>query len=132
MKVLIKRTYKDKVTTSTLQIFDGDKSIYTCVTLELPWLHNARQISCIPEGTYNTKKRKSPKYGDHFHLQDVPLRDLILIHHGNFTKDTLGCIIVGKQIKDIDGDGICDVTNSKKTMDELNKILPDEFMVVIF
>lgn len=131
--VFIQRTYKDRVTLSNIEVFDGSNVIYRCKGLELPWVNNERRISCVPEGLYTTVARKSARYDEHFHLLDVPARDLILIHHGNFvTRDTLGCIIVGRTISDIDGDGICDVTSSKATMDELKNVLPDEFITVIY
>jgi hypothetical protein len=64
-----------------------------CYTIELPWLGNQRQISCIPEGEYILQKRFSPKFKWHFLLMDVPGRDLILIHPANDAKlELLGCI----------------------------------------
>lgn len=134
--MFIEREYKEKVTISHIEIFDGFKVIYKCKGIELPWINNERLLSCIPEGYYNVTKRNSVRYDDHFHLLDVPARDLILIHHGNFAGgrkvDTKGCILVGSSIKDINGDNIPDVTNSVKTMEELNNILPDEFATVIY
>jgi hypothetical protein len=64
-----------------------------CHTIELPCLDNQRRISCIPEGEYILQKRFSPKFQWHLHLQDVPGRDLILIHPANDAKkELLGCI----------------------------------------
>jgi len=71
-----------------------------CDTLENPWLDNQRNISCIPEGEYPVRLRlpRESATRDYLHLlvQDVPNRDYILFHRGNFPKDTSGCILVGQ------------------------------------
>ncbi len=68
-------------------------STLLCYTIELPWLNNQRQISCIPEGSYELVKRYSPKFGWHLHLQGVKGRDMILIHPANNAIIELrGCI----------------------------------------
>lgn len=100
-------------------------------TLELPWKQNQSKISCIPKGTYFVTKRNSEKYGNHFHIQNVPGRSFILIHHGNYYTDILGCVLVGKGLKDINGDGQLDVTSSKAAMKELMGMLPDNFEIDI-
>lgn len=69
---------------------------HCCFTLEPPWRGNARDVSCIPAGTYKGKVLPSPKFKrDLPELLDVPGRSQILIHAGNTTRDTLGCILVG-------------------------------------
>jgi hypothetical protein len=102
-----------------------------CKTVEKRWHNNQRQISCIPQGTYHCTKRISQKYGHHWHLQDVPDRDLILIHSANWAHELLGCIGVGKSIA-IGADkktGINAkmVTSSVATMQMLRAMLPDSF-----
>ena len=111
--------------------FYTDAGIFLCYTLELPWLNNARNISCILKGIYRVKKRWSAKYGWHFILQDVYGRSLILIHFGNFNSDTKGCILVGKELTDINKDSFLDVTQSKATIAYLLEIMPDEFNLEI-
>ena len=70
-----------------------------CDTLENPWKDNQRNISCIPEGEYPVRLRLARESAtrDYLHLlvQDVPNRDYILFHRGNYPKDTSGCILVG-------------------------------------
>lgn len=133
MKALLKRfDYDDKQTLGDLIVFNERNGIeFTCKTLELAWKDNERRVSCIPEAEYTVVKRNSPKYGDHFHILDVPNRDFILVHHGNFHSDILGCVLVGNNHIDIDGDGYKDVTSSKNTMKKLNEILPEEFTLRI-
>jgi hypothetical protein len=89
MELVLKRTYYPSGTNGTIYM-DGVK---ICHSIELPWLDNKPQRSCIPEGKYELKKRWSPKYGHHYWLQDVPGRAFILIHPANNAKKELhGCI----------------------------------------
>lgn len=66
-----------------------------CFSMELPWLGNRRQQSCIPAGRYPLRKRWSKKHGWHLHIQNVPGRGLILIHAANWPQQLLGCVAAG-------------------------------------
>ena len=70
-----------------------------CDTLENPYINNERNISCIPEGQYKVRLRLARESAtrDYLHLlvQDVPNRDCILVHIGNYPSQTQGCILVG-------------------------------------
>ena len=120
-----------KQTLGIFQVYDGNKEIFKGVTLELADKNNKKNISRIKEGEYKVVKRWSEKYGNHFHVLDVYKRDYILIHSGNYYTDTNGCILPGEKFIDINGDGNDDITNSQETMNKLNKILPDEFDLII-
>lgn len=126
--VYLNRFKSEKVQTLGELLFDGK---VIAKTIELPWISNKNRISCIPVGTYKVVRRYSSKYGHHFHVLDVPGRSYILIHNGNYYRDFLGCIGVGKSHADIDKDGYLDVTSSKDKMKELLKILPNEFTLII-
>jgi hypothetical protein len=93
------------------------------VTLEPPWQHNMRNISCIPAGEYVVKKHFSRKFGDCFHVLDVPNRSGILIHAGNYVQDTRGCILVGKTFR---GESI---GTSKATLSDLLFEFSDGFVL---
>lgn len=75
-------------------------------TGELPWRDNAPNVSCIPPGTYRVEWRRSSRFGECYHLRDVPGRSAILIHKGNycgdkaagFRSDVEGCILIGKSL----------------------------------
>lgn len=64
-------------------------------TLELNWKDNQQNISCIPTGEYHCEIVHSPKFGKVYEVKNVPGRTHILIHIGNWVKDTNGCILVG-------------------------------------
>ena len=93
-KVILQRSFSSFTETiGMLQIVGVDhKPIYT---LELPWLSNTRNVSCIPDGSYTCEPRTSRKYKDHYHVTDVIGRGFILIHSGNLPKHTQGCILLG-------------------------------------
>lgn len=128
MKATITRKdYQTKQTLGTLTVKDNGKKVFKCKTLELPWFGNTFQKSCIPKGNYKVVPRRSPKFGDHLHITDVPGRTFILIHAGNTYKDILGCVLVGDSYGDINGDGITDVLNSRNTLKKLLTLAPKGF-----
>jgi hypothetical protein len=66
---------------------------HVCHTIELPWLENMRNVSCIPDGRYVLQKRFSVKRGEHLEVMGVPDRSAILIHPANYALEQLrGCI----------------------------------------
>ena len=103
----------------------NDSVIAKWDSLELPWLDNQRRVSCIPTGTYKARKHNSPKFGKSLWLQDVPNRSEILVHKGNYHFDILGCILIGRFLKDINNDGLIDVIESGKAIKELLSYLKD-------
>ena len=89
MEIHLKRTYHKEGTNGTLFY----KDLFLGFTIELPWLENKRNISCIPEATYEIKARFSPKFKQHLILKNVPKRSLILFHPANDAlKELEGCI----------------------------------------
>lgn len=89
MELELIRSYDPDGTNGELRC--GSKFI--CFTIELPWLGNQRNISCIPEGRYELRKRFVQKHGAHLLVVDVPNRSWILIHPANDAKAQLkGCI----------------------------------------
>lgn len=120
-RAVLSRLKKDeKQTLGHFSLYFGTDEVFDCKTLELAWEDNRPFISSIPPGSYVVRKRWSETYGNHWHLQDVPGRDLILMHAGNFHRDTEGCICVGRDYYDLDRDGYRDVTSSVLTMKALN------------
>ncbi len=86
MELELFRTYDPEGT-------NGELKLVVCNTIELPWLQNKRNVSCIPEGRYELRKRFIKKFGLHLLVVDVPDRSWILIHPANDAKTQLkGCI----------------------------------------
>ena len=113
--LLIRDTFTEESTIGEL-FLDGER---ICDTLERPYFNNLKNISCIPEGNYKVRLRLARESAsrDYLHLlvQDVPDRDWILFHRGNYPKDTSGCILVGLgSQQDV-------VNNSRLAMDLLMK-----------
>lgn len=127
MRILkINRKHYRKFTTGRVE-FEG----FFCHSLELPWKNNDTDVSCIPNGIYTCRKIVSDNHGRCFEVVGVPMRTLVRGHKGNFTSDTLGCILFGDSIKDINNDGVLDVTNSTNTFNKLMSKLPQEFLLWI-
>lgn len=99
MKLVLKRMDKnEKYTTGKLYV-DG---MYFCDTLEdrVRDLSKEKKVpgeTAIPAGKYRVMVTMSPRFGRMLpRLLNVPYFDGILIHRGNTTKDTSGCILVGE------------------------------------
>ena len=131
MKAVISREYTNVQTLGRMVVFDGAKVRLQILTLELPNLGNQKNVSCIPEGKYEVHLIYSPKFGKCFQIQDVPDRTEILIHKGNYNKDTHGCILVGMGHEDINGDGVLDVIESTHAFTKLMNIMPESFELYI-
>lgn len=131
MKVVLSRSYGKNETKGVLYVFDGASCPYHCVSLELPDNGNQKNASCITAGVYDVEKYDSPSKGRCFHVTNVPGRDSILIHTGNYTHDTLGCILPGTYFSDIDNNGFIDVAESSRAMSRLLILLPDIFKLHI-
>jgi hypothetical protein len=132
VKVKIVRTSASEVETlGNLEVYNAERLVFSCKTLELPWKNNERNVSCIPLGTYEVAKRFNETHKQHFHIQDVPNRNWILIHSGNYYSDIRGCVLVGLKHIDINNDGVLDISNSRETLAKLYQILPDSFSLQI-
>ena len=112
MKLTVVRTQMGTDATNGILLVDG---LFECYTLEDQYQAvKVMHETCIPEGTYNIKFRKtggfhtkySGRYGNShkgmLHLQDVPNFTYILIHAGNTDEHTSGCLIVGETQQDLD------------------------------
>ena len=122
----IKRWYNDDCVLGRLSINE-----FHFFTLELPWLENRGNVSCIPAGTYEYFARKSHKNGNVLELRGVEDRKYIQIHAGNYTSQILGCILVGDGIKYLNNDSIPDITNSKNTLKKVLQLAGSEGHIII-
>ena len=93
--IKIERWYQKDCTLGRL--YCGD---FQCWTLELPFLDNKTNVSCIyPASGYVGRKHVSPKNGDVIAIDNVMDRTHIQVHSGNYTSQIQGCILVGDSIK---------------------------------
>lgn len=89
MELELIRTYYPNGTNGEL-LLNGKR---LCSSIELPWLDNRHEVSCIPEGKYELIIRFSHKFQWHLQVKDVKERGLILIHPANDAlKELKGCI----------------------------------------
>lgn len=89
MIVRLLRTYHEQGTNGEIW-FEEE---FICYAIELPWLANVRNISCIPEGRYVLAKRFSKRFKWHIWVKDVSDRGFILFHAANDSlKELKGCI----------------------------------------
>ena len=106
MRLILKRFAYTPTETEGVLIFN-DRRLYT---IEKPWRHNKRNISCIPDGLYQIEPWVRPSGAKVYRLLnpelrvygedgDIPKgtlgRSYIYIHIANFADDLLGCIGVG-------------------------------------
>ena len=112
-------------TLGKLVLADG----WECYTLELPWRRNERRKSCIPDGSYRLARRESPlitritrdEFREGYEVVPVADRSHIMLHHGNWARNSDGCILVGREPTAIQGE--LGVPNSLATFRELMKRL---------
>ncbi|GGG52099.1 DUF5675 family protein [Bizionia arctica] len=98
MDLLLHRQYFKEGTNSALFV----NGHFICFMIELPWLKNKRQVSCIPEGIYELKPRFSNRFKDHLQVVGVYQRTLILIHPANDAlKELEGCLAPVSQLSGI-------------------------------
>lgn len=82
-----------------------------CYVMELPDRENRRKVSRIPAGEYLVRMEDRPKHGRVYHVCDVPGRDAILAHSGNWAGDVTkgwkthseGCLLPGLNLGRRDG-----------------------------
>lgn len=130
---IIRYSDNGKQTDGYAILMDADCNvIFACLTLELPWKNNANNISCIPEGEYIAEVHNSPNFGKCLWLKEVEDRSEILIHPANYVHQLRGCIALGNTRLEIDNDGQLDVSQSRKTVNQLLNLIPlPEVMVEI-
>jgi len=112
--ILVRRTEFTGEHTCGLFYIDG---VITGFTIEPPWKNNAIFVSCIPPGDYILRPGTSPRVGECLRVENVPHREGILFHAGNFASETHGCILPGLRIGFMGGERC--VFNSRKAMHKL-------------
>lgn len=116
MLIQIERLWQnDRATTGKCRVFTDDNiKVFECYSLENPKIGSARgQDLAIPFGKYRCERYESPKFNATLEKiverkdkmiclfndeLNVPKSARVLIHWGNKEEDTLGCILLGKNI----------------------------------
>ena len=136
MKLKLVRKYRKETYTIGKLYVDG---VYFCDTIEdkdrglddsmgLAEIMTKKRYgeTAIPYGTYKVEITYSPKYKRLMpEIKNVKGYSGIRIHSGNTAKDTLGCLIVGKNTQ------VGMVTESRKTYNKLFALMKDAKDIVI-
>lgn len=123
MNITIKRITLNGISPTYGVLLKDD--VPQCVTLELPWLLNVPDKSCIPAGVYPCIPHNTADKPNCWEITGVPSRSSVLIHIGNTIADTEGCILVGNAF--FPG-GILESTDA---LNYLRKTLPSNFTLTI-
>lgn len=129
--VLTRLSESHSRTLGRLVIYNGLNKVGEFTTLELAWRGNSNLISCIPVGDYVVKRGSSKRFEKHLRLYNVGGRTDVLMHIGNYPKDSTGCILVGAGFSDIDGCGEMEVTSSKTAIARLYSLVDVGVLTVI-
>jgi hypothetical protein len=128
---LTRSTHLSQATIGVLEIgdefsvFRGDKFF----NLENPKRETSKDDR-IPAGTYLCKPFSGAKYKNVYQVMDVPGRSAILLHHGNLETDTLGCILLGNRVGEINGQPA--VLDSRRCFKRFRELIGEnEFTLVI-
>lgn len=97
-----------------------NKAVF-CVDLEPPDRENVQFISSIPAQQYDCHRFNSPKFGETFKIMNVPGRDKVLFHPGNYVSQTEGCILLAQYFGKLKGNRA--VLNSGNTFREFMRIM---------
>ena len=89
MVIELQRLYRETWTDGLIFI----KGILLCRSIELKWVNNERNVSCVPEGVYPVAIIQHPKFGECLQVNGVKGRSGILVHVANDAqKELRGCI----------------------------------------
>lgn len=131
--------YRDKyfqftqMETVGILVIPNDEHMKAYRTLELPYKNNLPEISCIPDGVYACQWTRSNRLSKikgidiyTYEVLNVPNRSGIRIHSVNYVADLKGCIALGMSLADINKDGIVDLAESKKALEDFNNYFQKE------
>ena len=125
-EVFVVRDYQDKEQClGVLYVRDEQGCIiFKAESLERSYKDNRRNVSAIPVGTYPLMLEYSNRFRkDLWEIYNVPNRSECKIHAANYWFQLNGCISLGKNRKDLNGDGFADVTSSRQTMALFHKAM---------
>lgn len=135
LAITLERYYTPIATLGDLRIHpasDHAETLFSCKTIERPWLDNTPHVSCIPSGAYVMRKRRSPvvkrtsggEFAEGWEVSDVPGRTWVMWHPGNWSTDVEGCVAVGDAFDRSMKQAM--VTNSRATFRRFMAVLDGE------
>lgn len=135
LALTLSRYYTPIATLGELRVRDASNHssvLLGCKTIERPWLENRQNVSCVPEGAYTLRKRRSAvvertsggEFESGWEITDVPGRTLIMIHPGNWATDVEGCVAVGDSFDPDMRQAM--VYNSRRAFRSLMSVLREE------
>ena len=102
---------------------DGEY-VFKSESLERGWLDNKQRVSCIPADEYELVFEYSDRFKRKlWEIKGVKGRSECKFHALNYSRDSEGCIGLGNARKDIDKDGLLDITSSVNTMKKFHHVL---------
>ena len=128
--VVITREYLPTHTLGIVSCYNEYGNGFSCKSIELAWQNNKKNVSCIPVDNYFcawtksskfSKKKGSPVYT--YEVRNVPNRSGIRIHSATYVRHLQGCIAFGSSFRDIDKDGILDLTDTVETIQYFNDFM---------
>lgn len=97
MKIQVQREWKSAKSTTGELYIDGEFECFTLEDIVRPKGEKVYGETAIPAGLYRVTLEFSPKFNRRVpHIQNVPGFTSILIHPGNTSADTEGCLLVGQ------------------------------------
>jgi hypothetical protein len=118
-QVLLRRfRYLEQEILGTVIVFDQHGQIlFDGMSIELAYRDNMRNMSCVPSGDYPLVLEHSNRFDELlWEIKGVPERSECKFHVANYYRQINGCIGLGREHADVDGDGFPDVTHSRDTM----------------
>lgn len=144
------RQYREEATTGAL-IDSGTGKKIIC-TLEPPNRSNAKdnpstsenEAGCIPEGIYKVRRRDpkifaSAHFKDNWEILDVPHKEGVVFHSGNYWFESKSCILTGTEIIDMNPKNQPNFDKNKKwyasqsrdALKNFTNLMPSEFELKI-
>ena len=112
-------------TLGRLRLYDARGGVrFDGWALEQPWRGNRRGVSSIPCGLYDLAHRYTARRGRHLLVLGTAPRTYILLHAGNWPRDTQGCILPGLRRSDLDGNRVAEVASSRAALGRIVAALP--------
>jgi hypothetical protein len=124
-KIEIQRKIQNsKQTIGICSVYEHQRLLFSCLSMERGWHDNQRNISCIPSGEYDVELEYSNKFDkDLWEIKGVKNRSECKFHSANYWYQLNGCIALGQRLMDIDKDGYEDVTASRNTLKSFHLVL---------